>query len=927
MLSIIEIPASPLCKLDQTTGVNAGEFVVAEKLDGKKVMGKLDTWNMENAVLSVRVHGIAWPLTIGFGELKVLYLPRLHPCDRVDQRDTATLTQPFTIIFTNDAEYSGDTLGYKKCEQGLFLFPCETRNQYRFAFIPHGSIKSCELQEPAADLFPAESETPPKKEAKTETPAASPKKPVEKPAAKPKTAKNTPQTETEADQKKTEPVFELEMELAEISIDEPEEVSSAPQPVAKAAPTPPNPPVTKPKIKEKAPPKVAPQKTTQKSATAPKPAVTAKKSATGTPAKQPPAAPTPEPTATPPPNPVHQESKVSLITDAKSLEEALKQHHPIQNRRLGEVLKSARLIDDQQLNEALEAQRNSDEGLFLGQLLVKLGFVSQEQIQQSLAQKLGIPFVSIRKFEVTPDVIKLVPPDLVSKHQLVPLYIYNGKLIVAVEDPLRTEGLDSLRFHTNMYVEAVIATPEDIEWAIQFYYDDGGLQSTTLDDLNLIEFETLDGDSDELEMDDIEGELADNVVVKLINKVILDAYNQNVSDIHIEPYPGRQKTAIRFRKDGSLFTYHEIPAEYRSAVLSRIKVMSGLDISEKRKPQDGKIDFKKYGPAKIELRVATLPTAGGLEDVVMRILAGGEPVPLDKLGLTQHNQTRLIDTISKPYGLILVCGPTGSGKTTTLHSVLGYLNTDERKIWTAEDPVEITQKGLRQVQVTNKIGLNFAAAMRSFLRADPDIIMVGEMRDEETTKMGIEASLTGHLVLSTLHTNSAPESVTRLLDMGMDPFNFADALLGILAQRLAKRLCKNCCESYTPDENEIQSLLNEYCLDMKNIEQFNQEDQDILTTTLEEWRELYANDDGEFTLNRAKGCEKCNYNGYSGRVGIHELMAASDDIKQQIIKGNSVKELTEAALIDGMRTLKQDGIAKILMGLTDIMQVRSVCIK
>jgi type II secretory ATPase GspE/PulE/Tfp pilus assembly ATPase PilB-like protein len=307
-----------------------------------------------------------------------------------------------------------------------------------------------------------------------------------------------------------------------------------------------------------------------------------------------------------------------------------------------------------------------------------------------------------------------------------------------------------------------------------------------------------------LEDDESEGtaevsEAVENELVKLLNKVIIDAYRQGVSDIHIEPLPGKGKTGIRFRKDGTLVPYIEIPASYRSALVARVKIMCDLDISERRKPQDGKIKFKKYGPLDIELRVATIPSAGGVEDIVMRILAAGEPIPLDKLGILPHNLERLRATVEKPYGLFFVCGPTGSGKTTTLHSVLSYLNTPDTKIWTAEDPVEITQKGLRQVQVNRKAGLDFATVMRAFLRADPDIIMVGEMRDKETVSTGIEASLTGHLVFATLHTNSAPESIVRLLDMGMDPFNFADALLGILAQRLAKRLCTSCKVAYHPE--------------------------------------------------------------------------------------------------------------------------------
>jgi type II secretory ATPase GspE/PulE/Tfp pilus assembly ATPase PilB-like protein len=360
--------------------------------------------------------------------------------------------------------------------------------------------------------------------------------------------------------------------------------------------------------------------------------------------------------------------------------------------------------------------------------------------------------------------------------------------------------------------------------------------------------------------------------------------------------------------------------------VTRLKIMCDLDISEKRKPQDGKIKFKKYGPLDIELRVATIPSSGGVEDVVMRILAAGEPIPLDKLGLTSHNKENLEKTVSKPYGLFYVCGPTGSGKTTTLHSILKFLNTSDTKIWTAEDPVEITQKGLRQVQVNKKAGIDFALVMRAFLRADPDIIMVGESRDKETVSMGVEASLTGHLVFSTLHTNSAPESITRLLDMGMDPFNFADALLGILAQRLAKRLCGECKESYTPDHSELRSFINEYALDLKQTAAWKADEGGEAQQLMENWISEYGNE-GELKFYRAVGCDKCNKTGYKGRVGLHELLIADDEVKKLIQERARVAEIFVSAVGSGMRTLKMDGMEKIMMGLTDLKQVRSVCIK
>jgi type II secretory ATPase GspE/PulE/Tfp pilus assembly ATPase PilB-like protein len=420
---------------------------------------------------------------------------------------------------------------------------------------------------------------------------------------------------------------------------------------------------------------------------------------------------------------------------------------------------------------------------------------------------------------------------------------------------------------------------------------------------------------------------ADNELVKLVNRIIVDAYQQGASDIHIEPGIGKEKVQVRFRRDGSLGNYIEIPSSYRNALIARLKIMCDLDISEKRKPQDGKIKFKKYGPLDIELRVATIPTAGNVEDVVMRILAAGEPIPLDKLGLSKRNYSNLKSTVDKPYGLFFVCGPTGSGKTTTLHSVLKYLNTSETKIWTAEDPVEITQKGLRQVQMNPKAGLTFAIAMRAFLRADPDVIMVGEMRDKETVSTGIEASLTGHLVLATLHTNSAPESIIRLLDMGMDPFNFSDALLGILAQRLAKRLCGKCKKPHVAGMDEIKGMLNEYCSELAYTTTWKKDPKAAYENIFKEWKQSFANEKGELIVHDPVGCDACGGTGYKGRLGLHELLVGSDAVKKNIQEHARVAEMFATALEDGMRTLKMDGIEKVLQGITDMKQVRSVCIK
>ncbi len=408
---------------------------------------------------------------------------------------------------------------------------------------------------------------------------------------------------------------------------------------------------------------------------------------------------------------------------------------------------------------------------------------------------------------------------------------------------------------------------------------------------------------------------SDSALVMLVNRIILDAVQHKASDIHIEANLAPKTTRVRFRKDGVLTDYLELPSQFRNAVVSRIKIMSQLDITERRKPQDGKIDFSRFGPAQVELRIATVPTTGGLEDVVMRLLVAGNAVPLGELGLEHKALQSVKGLLCKPHGLFLVCGPTGAGKTTTLHSLLAFLNTFERKIWTAEDPIEITQPGLRQVQVNAKIGWTFAAAMRSFMRADPDVIMVGEMRDAETAKIGVEASLTGHLVLSTLHTNSAAETIVRLLDLGMDPFNFADALLGVLAQRLVKRLCPECKSEYVPTPVELEQLLLEYCNDTA-VDARKQ---------MQQWSERHGGVHGKITLFRAHGCEHCAHSGYRGRIGLHELLVADPATKRLIQSRAPVSDVKSAANAAGMLTLRQDGIEKVLQGLTDIRQVNAVC--
>ena len=530
--------------------------------------------------------------------------------------------------------------------------------------------------------------------------------------------------------------------------------------------------------------------------------------------------------------PLTEEGMVEL---AKTLAIAfrVRQQIPGQIKSKYEYLIIDNVISEGELELATRTARRKNKNV--EDILIDEFQVKPPALGACLAKFFGVEYEPFKSDRIKPmDLLKNIKREYAEGSHWLPIEDSKNGIVVAAVDPERVRSSRMLEnvFPRSKFVYKVCTERDFIATLNQFFGEGAGGTDSIGDLLSNLEDEDESGGISSVS--DEASAASDNELVKLVNKIIIDAYNQGASDIHIEPVPGKGKTGVRFRKDGTLHNYIEVPASYRSALSARLKIMCDLDISEKRKPQDGKIKFKKYGPLDIELRVATIPTSGGVEDVVMRILAAGEPLSLDKLGISPHNLERLKACVSKPYGLFFVCGPTGSGKTTTLHSVLGFLNTSETKIWTAEDPVEITQKGLRQVQVNNKAGYTFAMAMKAFLRADPDIIMVGEMRDKETASTGIEASLTGHLVFSTLHTNSAPESIIRLLDMGMDPFNFADAMLGILAQRLAKRLCK-CKQEYTPAQEEVKHMLTEYCEELKHTPEFAKDPQGGLKKVFEQW--------------------------------------------------------------------------------------------
>jgi type II secretory ATPase GspE/PulE/Tfp pilus assembly ATPase PilB-like protein len=571
-----------------------------------------------------------------------------------------------------------------------------------------------------------------------------------------------------------------------------------------------------------------------------------------------------------------------------------------------EVLVDARRIDADQLAQAQAEARQRQ--CPVENVLIEKYSVSKQEIGRALSAFYGcgfVPFDHTAAFE--PSAARGINSNYLRSNCWIPLRATPTSVDVLIDDPHALHKTqDVKRLFPNKEIRYSVGLRDDILKFIASLAS-GALpppppSGSVSDILN----ELADAQT-EPEKESPEASLAqvhDSGIVRLMNQIITDAYAAGVSDIHVEPYGEKKEMVIRFRVDGQCYEYLRVQPSHRRALVSRLKIMAHLDIAERRKPQDGKIKFR-HGDRELELRVATIPTGGhGDEDVVLRVLAATEPLPLDQLYMTDRNRRELARVLEKPYGMILCVGPTGSGKTTTLHAALACLNTPTRKIWTAEDPVEISQYGLRQVQVHPKIGFDFAAAMRSFLRADPDVIMVGEIRDQETAEVAIRASLTGHLLLSTLHTNSAVETISRLLDMEMDPFSFADALLAVLAQRLARTLCSQCKAEYHPSRDEYDALAHAYGEDA--------------------FARLGVDYDDRFRLSRGEGCEACRHTGYRGRIALHELLVATEEIKSLILTRATVARLLQQASSQGMTTLVQDGILKCLQGLTDYKQVLAV---
>jgi type IV pilus assembly protein PilB len=586
--------------------------------------------------------------------------------------------------------------------------------------------------------------------------------------------------------------------------------------------------------------------------------------------------------------------------------------------RIGELLLKEKRITPDQLQETLNYQKAN--GGKLGFNLVKLGFVKDEELTALLSKQYGVPSINLAQFEIDPGVIKLIPAETAQKYQIIPLSRAGATLTIAMTDPTNVFAMDDIKFMTGYNVEPVVASETAVGDAITRYYavaktaaaSAGGgmglmggasaleMATKTMEEMSIAGAEDVEvlEEIDEISAESLERQGGEAPVIKLVNVVLMSAIQKGASDIHIEPY--EKEFRVRYRVDGILYNIMAPPMKMRDAITSRIKIMAKLDIAEKRLPQDGriKIRFSDNGNTKdIDFRVSCLPTLFG-EKIVMRLLDKDKlMLDMTKLGFEQESLTRFEAAIQKPWGMVLVTGPTGSGKTNTLYSSIAKVNTPETNIMTAEDPVEFNLPGINQVQVRENIGLNFAAALRSFLRQDPNIILVGEIRDFETAEIAVKAALTGHLVLSTLHTNDAPSTINRLMNMGIEPFLVASSVNLICAQRLVRRICANCKEDHpTPAQALVQAGFS-------------------------------AEDAKSVVPKKGSGCEKCNKTGYKGRVGLYEVMDITDELRELVLVGASGLELRRKAIEEGMLTLRMSGLRKVKDGLTTIEEVARETVK
>lgn len=554
--------------------------------------------------------------------------------------------------------------------------------------------------------------------------------------------------------------------------------------------------------------------------------------------------------------------------------------------RIGEMLLRAGIIDEDKLEKAVDYQRT--QGGKVSSALIKLDYLDEDDLLEFLSRQLGLPTVSLDEIDVDPDAVKLLQPSVAQKYMAIPYGQVNGTLHVAMADPTDLNAIDDIKFMTDLAVEVSIATESQIRKALDAFYDTGMDAQEMLDEFEDDDMESIGSESD-LDGEDSLKAAEDAPVVKLVNYVLREAIQKKASDIHVEPY--EKVFRVRLRIDGALFELMKPPLKLKNPVVSRLKIMSRLDIAERRLPQDGRIKLKLGKGRDMDFRVSVLPTLFG-EKVVMRLLDKSNlQLDMTKLGFEELPLKHFKEAIHKPFGMVLVTGPTGSGKTTTLYSALSELNDPDVNLSTAEDPVEYNLHGINQVQMHEEIGLTFASALRSFLRQDPDIIMVGEIRDFETAEIAVKAALTGHMVLSTLHTNDAPQTINRLLNMGVEPFLVASSVNCIIAQRLARRICSSCKSEIDPPTEALREL----GVKMEEI--------------------------GTFPVYEGRGCNVCGSTGYKGRVALYEVMPISDEIKELILAGASAMELKREAIRLGMDTLRMAGVNKLKDGVTTIQEV------
>jgi len=563
----------------------------------------------------------------------------------------------------------------------------------------------------------------------------------------------------------------------------------------------------------------------------------------------------------------------------------------MQPSRLGELLVRSNLITREQLQRALEEQKSSGGQLRLGAILVKEGYVSESELTAFLSKQYSVPSINLAEFEIDSAVVKLLPVEIVQKYQAIPVNRSGSTLIMAMSDPSNIFAIDDIKFMTGYNVEVVVASDTGIKSAIDKYYDQSASLADMMSDFDIDDLEVI-ADQDDVDVTSLEKATEDAPVVKLVNMILSDAIKRKASDIHIEPY--EKLFRVRYRIDGVLYEVMKPPLKLKNAITSRLKIMAELDIAERRLPQDGRIKIKLGGGRDMDFRVSVLPTLFG-EKIVMRLLDKSSlQLDMTKLGYEPEALAHFKEAIHKPFGMVLVTGPTGSGKTVSLYSALAELNKSTENISTAEDPVEFNFAGINQVQMHEDIGLNFAAALRSFLRQDPDIIMIGEIRDFETAEIGVKAALTGHLVLSTLHTNDAPSTINRLLNMGIEPFLVASAVNLITAQRLARRLCVECREV---EDVPVQALIDAGCS---------------------------PEDAPSFVCFKGKGCPKCNGTGYKGRVGFYQVMPMYEEIRELILNGANTAEIKRESMRLGVKTMRRSGLTKLKEGVTSFEEVLRV---